>query len=309
MRFYHRLGWRVLAVGRQVQPPSQLLRFADYCTFQQLYKGGTLPTKVCIHAAGLASDTASWEQLYESNVKLVQQVFQAVRPQHFIFISSASVYPHGNGVHHENEEVQEKDISLYGRSKREAERWLSAFSKQVKITVLRPRALYGVGDRVLLPRLAQLSKGPFFLLPWPLDYSVSLTCIDLFLEVTRRLIAIATPASFEVYNVADRQVYHLQHVFREVAQLNPRGPWVIKVGENFLGKVAGLGLSKTLTPAALQYFLAHHRLDTARLGSTCGTLSFPNFYEYCPKLRQWVEDVGFNSLKKKQAELPWIGEF
>lgn len=305
VRFFKRKGYEILALGRRnrADVPSKLFDFADYATYEEC-EGQDIRCGALIHTAGLASETASINSLNQSNVELTQTIFKTFKTSHFIQISSASVYPPSKHGHPEDEGIQESNISDYGLSKLKAEQWLIKHCNDTPLTILRPRAIYGVGDQVLLPRLIRLKKGPFFLKPHPLNYRVSMTCIELLLEVTDRVIQKPKDSLPTVLNIADNCTYNLSEVFEKITELSSAKS-ILKVPEVILRTVAATGLSKNVTTGGLDYFLTDHFLNTSRLEEVLGKFNTPTFNDYQTTIQDWIQKVDSKSLINGHRNLPW----
>lgn len=304
VRFFKRQGYEILALGRRNREnvPSELFDFVDYATYEEC-EGKNIQCGALIHTAGLASETASINSLNQSNVELTQAVFKNFKTSHFIQISSASVYPPSKHGHTEDEVIQESNISDYGLSKLKAEQWLIKHRNDTPLTILRPRAIYGVGDQVLLPRLMRLKKGPVFLKPHPLRYQVSMTCIELLLEATKQIIEMPLHTTPLLLNIADKHTYSLNQVFERVGRLSG-ARCTLPISENILKSVAALGLSSNITTGGLNYFLTDHFLDTSRLQNNFGPFNTPHFLEYFSVLQSWFQQAG-HELLLKNTSAPW----
>src|SRR5687768_9961497 len=92
IRFFSGKEHEVIAYGRQKTPPKRLSQYANYIS-QDLTKAiAEIDAEVLIHAAGLASDTADYNALYENNVTATQFLMEAAKKcRQIIFISSSSV--------------------------------------------------------------------------------------------------------------------------------------------------------------------------------------------------------------------------
>ncbi len=306
LRFFKKQGYEVLALGRRAKSdvPKRLLQYADYATYEEC-NGRKISCEALIHTAGLASERAAHSELVHSNIDLTRSVFESFEARHFIYISSASVYPPSKQAHDEDDLIPENKISEYGLSKLKAEQWLLQNCGETRLSILRPRAIYGVGDQVLLPRLLRLKKGRFFIKPHPLDYTVSMTCIGLLLEVTSRIIKSTELTHPLVLNVADNRTYHLSDVFEKIALLSTSKN-MVNIPESVLQTVATLGLSKNISKGGLAYFLTDHFLDTNRLEKTLGQFDTPHFEWYSDNtLKQWLLAVGSNKLLQGDGNLPW----
>jgi nucleoside-diphosphate-sugar epimerase len=179
VRHFSQLGYSVEATGRQKIPPIQLLQFASYLQADIAHYVPDLKGDIVIHTAALASDTASWEDLYETNVEGTKRVYEAAKNcRLFIHISSASVYPFQEKPLSETDVKQELILSNYGKSKYLSEEVLKQNQQDSNVVILRPRAVYGTGDRILLPRILKLVKMQSIIAPSALDIQDSMPHID-----------------------------------------------------------------------------------------------------------------------------------
>jgi nucleoside-diphosphate-sugar epimerase len=101
-----------------------------------------------IHCAG-AVRGASQAHFNRVNVDGVARLVQAASEQHrvprFLLVSSLA--------------AREPEISFYAASKRLGEKVLAAQAGKMKWTILRPPAVYGPGDKELLPLLRWIGRG------------------------------------------------------------------------------------------------------------------------------------------------------
>jgi nucleoside-diphosphate-sugar epimerase len=206
----------ILATGRS--STKKFINYPNINYFQQdlSQEMATLSCEVCIHCAGLADDTATKEQFEKHNVLATKHLLHALMDcKVFIFISSASVYNFQDGKPKCEEDASlDKTSSLYGRSKLQAEH-LVQNSGIPSIYILRPRAVYGTGDRVLLPRILKLIKGSKMIIPSRLGTQSSLTHIQNLCEAITKAIA-QSKLGVHVFNIADQKTYNLKSVFGEI---------------------------------------------------------------------------------------------
>ncbi|MFH0823875.1 MAG: NAD-dependent epimerase/dehydratase family protein [Pseudomonadota bacterium] len=129
--------------------------FVTYLEFERLVgQGGRFDAVV--HAAG-ATRALNYEEYCTSNVGLTTrlvELFASAAPGHaprFVLISSqAAAGPSGNGCAAVNESDPPNPISLYGRSKLEAERAVEAYRERVPFTIIRPPVVFGPRDKDVL---------------------------------------------------------------------------------------------------------------------------------------------------------------
>ncbi|MBL7779767.1 MAG: NAD(P)-dependent oxidoreductase [Saprospiraceae bacterium] len=285
-------GHTVCASGR-ADRPSSLPETVGYVKADLAHVFPTLDTEVVIHAAALASDTADESDLQEINVGGTQRVFAATTSSRvFVYISSSSVYPYTHSLHSEEEPVMLNDLSPYGRSKRMAEEWLLQQDwSERRLVILRPRAIYGVGDRVLLPRLMRLVRGSWLMLPGQAPVLSSLTHIQNLTEAAVRLIN--GPSGVHVFNIADASPYPLQEVLPVLLQtVCGRSLKTVSISPSFLYGLARLSkflnLGHSLTRFGLDALAKNHVLDCNKLGHTLGQLPERDLWQALPELAEWV---------------------
>jgi len=226
--------YQILATGRS--PTSKFIPLKNVTYFEQDLNEEIqhLTCEVCIHCAGLADDRSTQKELILNNVLATENLLTAV--QHcnlFIYISSSSVYDFSDGKPKcEDDTIDNKCISPYGRSKLEAESIVSN-SNIKSIYILRPRAVYGEGDRVLLPRILRLIKWNRMFIPGNLSNRSSLTHIENLCEAVEKSLLLAL-TGVHIYNIADKVDYNLNVVFREIMIRKSRSAYMIKIPEGLI---------------------------------------------------------------------------
>ncbi|WP_255460459.1 NAD-dependent epimerase/dehydratase family protein [Lacibacter sediminis] len=304
------MGYSVLALGRSKDAPANLLKYANYQSVDIAATVPNLEATICIHCAGLASDKESLDNLLQVNTDGTKNIFNNIKAGHFIYISSASVYPPNGLLHKEDELVDETQLSAYGYSKFKGEQWLQQqTSAATKITVIRPRAVYGAGDRILMPRILRLKKGPFLIMPAKLDYAISLTNIENLLLATKAIIQSENVYQYEVYNVTDNPVHQLGEVIEQIWKiLGTEKNSSVKVPQPILQVAAKLLPLSDLNANTLKYYLCHHQLLNEKVKTTFGIELPHNFQNYMHVLEKWIKSIPLTDLQKGAADLPWRKE-
>lgn len=289
-------GHTVFASGR-AKRPSSLRETVGYVQADLAHEFPTINTEVVIHAAALASDTAGERDLREINVGGTQRVFEATTSSRvFVYISSSSVYPYTDSPHREDEQVVLNDLSPYGRSKRWAEQWLLQQNwSERRLVIFRPRAIYGVGDRVLLPRLMRLIRGPMLILPGKGPVLSSLTHIHNLTDVAAGLMS--GPPGVHVFNIADSRPYLLHEVVPLLLQaVSDRPLKTVSLPPALLYSLAQIAKwirpDPTLTRFGLDALLRNHVLDCTKLEHMLGKLPERNLWQALPELGDWVRRGG-----------------
>jgi len=120
-----------------------------------------------VHGAGLVYAGGTWPAIRAVNVDGTRQVLEAAAIAglgHAVHVSSVAVYGTVDGPVSEgfaiDADVPESD--MYARSKRLAEREARAVERErgLAVTVVRPSAVYGERDRLMIPALARILKKP-----------------------------------------------------------------------------------------------------------------------------------------------------
>jgi nucleoside-diphosphate-sugar epimerase len=148
------------------------------------------------------------------NVGGTARLLHATAGRPLVWVSSASVYrpgPYPGPVHEEHPVGGQR--GAYGRTKAAGERLALAAGA----VALRPRAVYGDGDRHLLPRLRRVVRGGRAWLPGR-DVWMSLTAVENLAVAC--LAALDWPA--EAYNIADEQPYRRDEVFARALRVPVR---------------------------------------------------------------------------------------
>lgn len=292
-------------MGRTKHPPAALRSFADYLAVDIAEAVPKLEASICIHCAGLASDKETEATLNRINVEGTKHVFENVNCNHFIFLSSASVYPPTNKIHTEEEQIDETNVSAYGLSKLKAEQYLPQLQDK-RISILRPRAVYGIGDRILLPRLLRLKKGPLLITPAQLDYNISITNIENLLFATHQLILHSPRKPVDIYNVVDDSEQTFEEVISNVMELAAVKPLAqLRIPQTLLRFLGKQFPKSDINSNTLKYYLCHHRLSNKKIKEEL-QIEFPeSFMSYKSSYKSWVEKIGLTDLQRAAADLPW----
>lgn len=165
IRHLSKEGHEIIAYGRTSSPPEQLKQVASY---QQWNLDDFLLPKafdgdVFIHTAGFVEFWGSYEDMYKTNVEgTLKALGVAKNAKHFIYISSASVYDSWKDKRKvsENARLPKQYANNYALTKSEAEKIILKKADNFKnVTIIRPHAIYGPGDRTLVSRiLASISN-------------------------------------------------------------------------------------------------------------------------------------------------------
>jgi nucleoside-diphosphate-sugar epimerase len=308
-RYFSSLGHQVIACGRDKEAPANLLKYAEYLSID-ITKPFVFPdADICIHTAALSDDKATAGQLYLPNVMGTKNTIEASKTcKVFIQISSSSVYlPATEKITEEMAGNQNnKFLSPYGKSKLLAEEMLYVTTKHTTCFILRPRAFYGAGDRVILPRILKLVKKKQFNRPGKMQISVSLThyeniakAIDLCIHSEKK--------GIHVYNVADEETYIFVEIIRKIIKEmygdtikeKEIGIWILKLLAVF--KIGGI------TPLLVRSFTKDMVLDLSKIKRELNYRATTNFDQKLPELGNWVRKIGgVEALKTGNKKYAWL---
>ncbi len=211
-------GWKIRALHRSAPAPRgtaesegriEWLRgsLSDADSLKRLVRGAA----VVVHCAG-AVRGGSARSFNQVNVEGVARLVQAARQLHpaprFLLISSLA--------------AREPRLSFYAASKRRGEAVLGSEAGAMPYTILRPPAVYGPGDRELLPLLVWMRRGIAPVIGERTARFSLLYVEDLAAAVSQALVAADfRPGPFELHD-GRRGGYAWQEVMQTVAGISGR---------------------------------------------------------------------------------------
>jgi nucleoside-diphosphate-sugar epimerase len=267
------------ATGRRPAISPELAGFADDYIAADLAVGcPPIAATVCVHAAGLADDRSTAPELHRANVDATRNLIEALQGcRLFVFISSASVYGPNSGALCEVDATADSAISDYGRSKWASEQTVREVCgrRAIPHVILRPRAVYGIGDRVLLPRLVRLVRPPWLFVIGGGAVALSLTYIGHLTSLVTTLVLREEPLCDDVFNVADAAVYPLQRVLSALYQaIHHKPPHIVHIPvalvELYLGLNELAGRKALLSRQSLGYLTQSCVLNCTRARDVLG---------------------------------------
>lgn len=243
---------------------------------------------VCIHCAGLADDQSTEEDFYLNNIKATHNLLGALKYcKVIVYISSASVYDFSDGkLKHETDSEIDKAVSSYGKSKLHAEDLIKA-SGIPSIYILRPRAVYGPGDRLLLPRILGLIRINKMIIPSTLATKTSLTHVYNLCEVVNKSVLLSKEG-IHVFNVADKMEYPLKSVFSEILYRKCGSKSFIPIPTSFLSLLVKLnsvlGRKARFSSQALNYLTQNSPLSIEKAERELNYVGVYKFYDSIDQL-------------------------
>lgn len=197
-------GWRVRATGRRPGPGDAAIVALDLT--------GPIPHSLTegvdtvFHLAALSSPWGREADFHAINVAATQRLLRAAADAgcaRFVHVSTPSIHaePRDRLALTEASPPAARFANAYARTKWLGERAvLTADSPAMRTIVLRPRAIVGPDDRVLLPRLIRAMRGRRVPMPGGGAALVELTDVR---DVARALIAAAdAPVGGRAFNIS-----------------------------------------------------------------------------------------------------------
>ena len=145
----------LLAAG--IRPISVDLR--DETAVRQACRG----MDIIYHAGALSAAWGKRSDFYAINVGGTQAVIAGCREhgiKRMIYVSSPSVVFAGKDVRNASEDVPypRRFLSAYALSKKRGEDLVNAAASSMETVIIRPKAIFGPGDRTLLPQLLHVAR-------------------------------------------------------------------------------------------------------------------------------------------------------
>jgi len=307
-RYFSNKGHEIIATGKQKNPPKELTNFARYICADITEEIKFPDSDLIIHTAAVSDDKASEADLFKANVTGTLNVINATKScKKFIHISSSSVYvPSKNLLSEEMEGSKEKvKLSLYGKSKLLSEKILIENSKYQSCFILRPRALYGVGDKVILPRLLKLVKNNKLQYPGNMQIKVSMTHYKNIAHAVE-LCLNSDMKGIRTYNISDDETY----ILIEVIRLFTRNIYGKKLPENqiplWIPKLMSFFKIGGITPLLIRSLTQDMTLDISKIKNELGYSPETNLQKSIKELTAWVEKIGGVSvINKASKKLAW----
>jgi nucleoside-diphosphate-sugar epimerase len=206
-------GWSIRCLIRESSSRDRLPRegvellvgdMGDRGSLDRSLKGVT----TVFHLAGQIR-ARSRQEFFRANREGTKNLLKAARRagtvERFIFVSSLSAAGPSPDGHPLREDEPPRPVSLYGESKLAAEMEALKFARDFTITILRPAAVYGPGDRETLQVIKLVNRGLKFQPGGPGFKFSSLHVADAVEGI--RLAAERSPGKPAVYFLSDGNYY------------------------------------------------------------------------------------------------------
>lgn len=164
---------------------------------------------IVIHCAALSAPFGAYKLFYQSNYVATETLLNASiknRVSKFIFISTPSIYFNyaDRFKVSENEELPKKMVNNYAKTKLLAENLvLRANNKGIQTIALRPRAIIGAEDTVIVPRVLEAYHKGKLKIVGDGKNRCDMTCVRNVIEAIICSINAPADAYGEAYNITD----------------------------------------------------------------------------------------------------------
>ena len=172
-----------------------------------------------VHCAAKSSVWGSYDSFYKANVVATKNLLEVINSEHqLIYISTANIYFNFQN----RRSVFEDDIlpdtfnNHYAATKYKAEQLVLAHQKEAFVTVLRPRAILGVGDTVVFPRLLRAHKEGRLRLIGNGENEIDFTSIKNLCYAVKLCIEKKEIANRQIYNVTNGDTINLWDEIKSV---------------------------------------------------------------------------------------------
>ncbi|MDD5772311.1 MAG: NAD-dependent epimerase/dehydratase family protein [bacterium] len=171
-----------------------------------------------IHCAGVLKGRTR-EDFFSINAEGAKNIVEACllykeKIKRFVYISSLAASGPATKINPRKETDTPNAISFYGQSKLAGEGELKKASSQIPITILRPTAVYGPGDKGIYTYFKLINSG---IMPHAGNMEMEISVI--FVEDLVKAILFAMEkkeAAGEIYFVSDETVYKLKEILSEI---------------------------------------------------------------------------------------------
>lgn len=204
---------------------------------------------VVINLIGKAHDhqrTASESDYYFANVELIKEIFNVFihsEAKLLIHISSIAAVEEFESQTPLEEQADCKPVSIYGKTKRQAEEWLleQDLPADKKVVILRPPMIHGPGDKGNLGLLYKIiSKG----IPYPLesfDNRRSFLSIDNFNFYISEIIKNRDTIASGIYNICDDDPVSTKNIIKIIKKVTNKNTMSLPIPKYLIMGIAKIG--------------------------------------------------------------------
>lgn len=319
-------GHHIKAFGRTTKPPKPLLDFAEYHQWditESTDNGQHGKADVFIHTAGFVDFWGKKPDMYQANVVGTQNAIDLagkMGAKVFICMSSASVYdPLTDKVDvKESAPYAKRYLNYYAATKAEAEQLLLENAGFDQTVIIRPHAIYGPGDRTLVPQILSRVKYQRFILPDSGNAKYSVTHVGNIVDAVRGVLDRQLKGK-TIFNITDDGSIEAKQFLQEVlSRLDNRVrivriPYIIGLTVAYvLEGIAVMTKSSKQPLLTRNIMLQLHKNSTMDTSLARGLLGYEARYTYSEGLDDtfaWVHSLGtLKGVHAGGARSSWSGD-
>ncbi len=227
---FHTDGIDVLTTGRSELVGKVLtkqgieFRAADIRDEESVLKACS-PADIMIHCAAKAGDWGRYQDFHDTNIIGTRNVISACKKHgisKIVFMSSPSIYFNGEDRLNiqENEPLPVNQTSIYSKTKIINEQELMALTDEgFKVIVLRPRAVFGPHDKIIIPRILGMAQKKKFPLIEGGRALVDTTYSANLVEAVRLCLTAPDGAWNEIYNISNGEPITIKDWFSQIVSV------------------------------------------------------------------------------------------
>lgn len=259
-----------------------------------------------VHCAALVYAGGAWPKIRSVNVEGTRNVLEAAAragARYAVHISSVAVYGSVDGPVDESYPIEGPlpPTDLYARSKREAEVEARRVEREhgLRVTVLRPSAVYGERDRLMAQRLARMVRSPVAFLLGPGDNTIpTVYAGNVAVAVS---LALASGRGGETFDVGMDHPLTQRTLLRELARGMGRSPKLISIPAGVVRAGAAvlerLGVSAPGTEhlplgRVVRLALGENPFASLRIRNELGWAPPHDHEEALARTGRWLKDYG-----------------
>ena len=197
-----------------------------------------------VHCAALSAPWGSYQTFYEQNVLTTRNLLKLAiqnRVERFVYVSSPSVYATlANRLNvREDDPLPDPFLNAYAQTKYEAEQLIISQLTQQNIpyVIIRPRALIGAGDTVIMPRLLDAQARNRLFVVGDGQNICDLTCVSNVADAIALALTATGPALNQTYNITNGEPVRLYEQIEQVCRL---------LGRPFVRRTMPYALARTV---------------------------------------------------------------
>lgn len=319
-------GYSIKAFGRSAEPPKLLLKYAEYKQWDITEPADFNVVGIAdvfIHTAGFVDFWGKKSDIYQANVVGTQNAMklaQQMGAKTFIYLSSASVYdPRADKIDvQESAPYAKRYLNYYAQTKVEAEKLLRNNSSFDLVVIIRPHAIYGPGDRTVVPQIVGRVKNQRFILPDKGDAKYSVTHVGNIVDAIRQLVK-GPIKGISILNITDTEPVGARVFLGEVLvrlDVDVRIitiPYSVGLGAAYLiesfAKLRGADKTPLLT-ANIMSQLHHDSTMSIKLAKRL--IGYKGKHSYSDGLDdtfKWIDSLGgVEKMNKHDSQLSWSGK-